>query len=486
LLAPAAPAPIAGARKTRAGGRFSGKNIRLPNYTLNMPEYKLSYRLYGPVNIQSGGKIQDAVLQPRSGQHSVEAVLEFTANAADPDEAEDLAQVEYREKAQEIINILSYVVEDGVFVGEPYEVSRTDQNYTQRIDSSTNITEFSISIADGILETVTDDLDIPDRTKRALTWYTIGLGTQTPEDRLVAFWTGLEASAEVQSSLSDNEQDAFDGLMETVEDELEEFADLRQRVRSMLGHLQNERYTDAVKRTLEEETEYDEEAVDDISIIGSDRGTIVHQGEHVDNAVKKASSAQAYLRSLLNNRLSENIDELVDFDLPLALEDTDGSLYRPEHPTVAPEDWLAEVFEHERGKVLSEEQIFERAYPIFRDIHKVAKIQKLLPNVTGWGQPLRECGDGEYEYTPFLDWITPEVDAIMRYLGGAGEVPPEVIARNANNIRNDVELDPDEAERLCNDLVNRGIAQEADGYYTLTQDGKMCLDGRLDPAEYSE
>ncbi|MDL0145548.1 hypothetical protein [Halobacterium salinarum] len=451
-----------------------------------MPEYRLSYRLYGPVNIQNGGKIQDAVLQPRSEQHSVEAVLEFTTNAADPDEAKDLAQGEYREKAQEIINILSYVVEDGVFVGEPYEVSRTDQNYTQRIDSSTNITEFSISIADGILETVTDDLDISDRTKRALTWYTIGLGTQTPEDRLVAFWTGLEASAEVQSSLSEDEQDAFDGLMETVEDELEEFDDLRQRVRSMLGHLQNERYTDAVKRTLKEETEYDEEDVDDISTIGSDRGTIVHQGEHVDNAVKKASSAQAYLRSLLNNRLSENIDGLVDFDLPLDLEDRDGSLYRPEHPTVAPEDWLAEVFEHERGKVLSEEQIFERAYPIFRDIHKVAKIQTLLPNVTGWGQPLRACGGGEYEYAPFPDWITPEVDAILQYLGGAGEVPPEVIARNANNIRNDVELDPDEAERLCNDLVNRRLAEEADGYYTLTQDGAMCLDGRLDPAEYIE
>ena len=36
----------------------------------------------------------------------------------------------------------------------------------------------------------------------------------------------------------------------TFEDELEEFDGLRQRVRSMLGHLQNERYTDAVKRTL--------------------------------------------------------------------------------------------------------------------------------------------------------------------------------------------------------------------------------------------
>lgn len=52
-----------------------------------MPEYKLSYRLYGPVNIQSGGEIRDAVLQPRSDQHSVEAVLEFTTDAADPDEA---------------------------------------------------------------------------------------------------------------------------------------------------------------------------------------------------------------------------------------------------------------------------------------------------------------------------------------------------------------------------------------------------------------
>lgn len=450
-----------------------------------MPDYKLSYRLYGPVNIQSGGEIQDAVLQPRSDQHSVEAVLEFTTNATDPDEAEELAQGEYREKAQEIINILSYVVEDGVFVGEPYEVSRTDQRYTQRIDSSTNITEISISIANGILETVTGGLDITDRTKRALTWYTIGLGTQTPEDRLVAFWTGLEASAEVQPSLSDDEQDAFDGLMETVEDELEEFDELRQRVRSMLGHLQNERYTDAVKRTLQEETEYDEGDVDNISTIGSDRGTIVHQGEHVDNAVEKASSAQAYLRSLLDSRLSENINEIVDFDLPLTLEDKDGSLYRPEHPPVAPEVWLAEVFEHERGKVLSMEQILERSYPIFSDIHKVAEIQTLLPKVTGWGQPLRTRGDGEYEYAPFPDWITPEVDAIMRYLGGAGEVPPEVIARNANHNRTDVELDPDEAERLCNDLVDRRLAEESDGYYALTQDGKMCIDGRLDPAEYS-
>lgn len=450
-----------------------------------MPEYKLSYRLYGPVNIQSGGEIRDAVLQPRSDQHSVEAVLEFRTDAADPNEAEELAQGEYREKAQEIINVLSYVVEDGIFVGEPYEVSLTDQKYTQRIDATTNLTEFSISIGDGILETVNEELDITDRTKRALTWYTIGLGTQTPEDQLVAFWTGLEASAEVQPSLSDEEQEAFDDLIETVEEELDEFNYLRGRVKSMLGHLQNERYTDAVERTLTEETEYDEGELDDISDIGGARGSIVHQGESVDDAVEKASAAQEYLRGLLDSRLSKNIDELVDFDLPLALEDTDGSLYRPEHPTVAPEDWLAEVFEHQRRKVLSEDEIFKRAYPIFRDIHKVAKIQTLLPKLTGWGEPLKAHGEGEYEYAPLPDWITPEIDAIMRYLGGAGEVSPDVVARNANNMRTDVELDAAEAEHLCDGLVDRRLAEESDGYYALTQDGVMCLDGRFDPAEYS-
>jgi hypothetical protein len=450
-----------------------------------MPEYELLYRLYGPVNIKNGGEIGDAVLQPRSDQHSVEAILEFKIDAANPNEAESLALKEYRKKAQDIINVLSYVVGDGVFVGEPYEVSRTDQKYTHRIDTTTNIIDFSISIADSILETVTDDLDITDQTKRALTWYTIGLGTQTPEDRLVAFWTGLEASAVVQHSLSDNEQEAFDSLMETIEEELDEFDNLQQRVKSMLGHLQKERYTDAVRRTLTEETEYEEDELDEVNDLGNDRGAIVHQGEHIDDAIEKASVAQEYLRTLLDSRLSKNIDELVNFDLPLDIEDTDGNQYRPEHPTVAPGDWLAEVFEHERGEVLSEEHILERAYPIFRDIHKVAQIQMLLPNVVGWGEPLKVHGEKEYEYAPLPDWITPEIDAIMQYLNGAGEVTPDVIARNANIVCNDVELDADDVERLCDDLVDRRLIEVSNGYYALTIDGEMCLDGRLDPADYS-
>ena len=105
----------------------------------------------------------------------------------------------------------------------------------------------------------------------------------------------------------------------------------------------------------------------------------------------------------------------------------------------------------------------------------------------GWGKPLREVNDDivgseKYRYSPLPDWVTPQVDSIMRYLYNSGELPVDVITRNANNVRSDVNLNDDETQEVCLSLEDRHIVDEVEpGYYKLSLDGIMCIEGRADP-----
>ena len=455
-----------------------------------MRRFRKSYRLYGPVRVSGTGEIQGATLRGRSqGQREI-GILDFYIESDSEQEAKSQVESEYQNRAQHTTNILSYVLEDGIILGDGYDLIPTDRDSHQTSVGDTILTSFSIEIADAIMETASEDLKKDNRLRRALTWYSLGLSTQTPEDRLVAFWTGMESLVENEPALTEEEQVAYDDLTETIDEELSELDDLRESVRAILGNVQNESNKDAVERVLRDEAGYEKEELKNIPALSRDRGRIVHSGTQLSDATEKADAAKSYLRSLLDSRITENIEDIVDFDLPLEVEDIDGSCYEVGDPMTAPEDWLGAVFEHEPGLALTKDKIFKRAYPIFKDIHQVARIETILPKMCGWGRPLRQISDDiagseKYEYSPLPDWVTPEVDAIMQYLYQAGELPINVITRNANNARRDVDLSDQETEELCATLVEKAIVDETeDEYYKLSIDGEMCIEGRADPFSY--
>jgi hypothetical protein len=450
-----------------------------------MPEFIIGYRIYGPVKIQVSGEIGNAILRKKSGESPVDAILEFRqVSASNKEAAEDLANKEYRGKAQSIINILSYIVEDGFILGESREVKKQDRNqiYTS---SHTVLKPFVLKIADKIMKNSPDILNEDEDLYHSLTWYSIGQGTYTPEDRLIAYWIGLEAQVENQSTLSEKELEKYHDLTDLIDTELEDFDVLRDRAKSLLGLLKKESHKVAVKRFLRERFDVGDDGLDGIDDIWGDRGGIVHQGIQVENASEKADVVQRWLRKSIDRQLSSKIDEIVDFDLPIEFTDEAGEIYTPSHATTAPEEWLRVVFDEEIGRVLSIDEIQLRAYPIFQDIQQVARIEVILDKFVGWGKPLQKQNDQEYLYSPPPDWFSPEVDAVMNYLNGAGEVTSEIISHNIPNERNDVNSSVEETESVLGSLCDLSLVERSNEYYHLTIDGEACLEGRIDPRELS-
>lgn len=443
-----------------------------------MPEYILSFRVHGPSQFSEGGNIGGATVRPMSNNSGVTATIDFTVEASDLEQAKGLAE-EYRDRARTILDVLSFVVEDGLVLGKLYDPIPADANIQQRRDITTSVNELVIDIGDGILDTADDALTESPRTRRSLTWYNLGLSTETAEDRFIAFWTGLEASVETKSGLTDEQDELYDEVVEVVEEVLSENPDFRNRVKSVLGMVQRESAVGALKRALSTEAGYDVDDLDSLGEISKARANVVHRGESVEDATEKAQNARKLLQDLLDSRLSHSYQDLLEGGTELPA-DRD----RPYHISIDADEWINLVFEDDPGRTLEVREIQRRSYPLFQDIHEVARLSVVLPNLSGWGDPLYQVDQENYRYSPPPEWLTPQIDAVLRYLNGAGWVPPSVIQYNAPSERTDIdEIGDDDVRDICEHLVERRLVDQDGEYFKITLDGEMCLDGRIDPRE---
>lgn len=447
-----------------------------------MGDYILSFRVHGPSQFNEPGEIGEARIRPMSNQSGVTATIDFEVEADDPQHASKLAKEEYQDRARTILDVLSFVVEDGLVLGNHYDPIPADANIQQRMDSSTTIGGLVINIGDGILESADPTLDENPRTRRALSWYNLGLSTETHEDRFIAFWTGLEAAVESQSGLSDKEDQLYEDAVEAVEDVLSDHPEFRGRVKSVLGMVQREDTVTSLKRVLISEASYDEEDLTDLRDLNNARADIVHHGKQVEEAADKANRARRLLMDLLDARLSHTYEELLEGTTKLPDEREQSY-----HSVIDAEEWLQIVFDDEEDKTLSTQEIQRQAYALLQDIHEVARLGRILPKLSGWDEPLHHAGENEFQYSPPPEWVTPKVDAILQYLNGAGWVTPEVISYNLPDIRSDVNsVDETAVAKECEDLIDLGLIEKSGDYYKISLDGEMCLDGRLDPKEITK
>ena len=172
------------------------------NYFHIMDEYIISYRVYGPSNITSHGSVGGASVHPKSDKSEVNATLDFYVEANDKQETTQI-QSDLQNEAQHIANVLSFIVRDRLVLVKPYPPTRVDSDFRTQTDYTTVVDDLVLEIGDRMLEYVSGNLYDNNMTERAFTWYNLGLSTETPEDRFVAFWTGLEASVKPMKDLSE-------------------------------------------------------------------------------------------------------------------------------------------------------------------------------------------------------------------------------------------------------------------------------------------
>ena len=442
-----------------------------------MTEYLIRYRLYGPTQISTSGEIGEGRIQRRSGQSDISGILRFTDTADDKDEIVDQMESVWRKEAQHIVNTLSFVMEEGIVLGEPYDPVPTNVPNQSTTDGVPQINSYILDISSDTYSTIQEQLESNGQLGRALRWYRLGKSTVTPEDKYVAFWTGLEASVDQQSVLTDDELEAYDRVQagiadliydtEEYDEEEGELDDLKDSMKNFAGWAKKESIPDAIYRNIKNIVDNDDlqnvngdSLRSKISTLSSDRADVVHRGQEVDNVRKKAADLELLLRRQIEASLSEPYSNLFP-DKPET----------PEHSLrVNADNWFRAIFENSDIE-LTRNEIRKRAFALSNKLEESYGIH--AEAYAGWDSPLTQTGEGESRADDTFvyskpEWLDDEKILVLDYLNGAGAVPIEVICYNSG-------LDQHTVENACEMLTNTNLVDRDDNYFELTIDGEMWI-----------
>ncbi|WP_128478949.1 hypothetical protein [Halorussus pelagicus] len=443
-----------------------------------MTEYLIRYRLYGPAQISTGGEIGAGRIQPRSGQSDISGVLRFTDTANDEAEINKRMENVWRKEAQRIVNTLTFVTEEGIVLGEPYEPVPTDIPNQSTTDAVPQINSYILDISSDTYSNIQAQLDSNGQLDRALRWYRLGKSTVTPEDKYVAFWTGLEAAVEQEKILTDDEKKAYDrvqnriaGLIydtENYDEEEGDLDDLKNSMKSNIGWAKKESIPDAIHRNIKNTVEKDDipnvegdSLRSKISTLSSDRADIVHRGQEVDNVKNKVEDLEYLLRTLIEESLSDPYSNL----FPNKPETPDHSL------RVNDDEWFQAIFE-DSDIELTRNEIRKRAFALSNELEESYSIR--TEAYAGWDAPLTQTGEGESRAEDTFvyskpKWLDSDKIQVLDYLYGAEAVPVEVISYNSS-------LDQDNVQRICKTLTNTNLVDKEGDYFKLSIDGKLYIE----------
>ena len=457
--------------------------IALGEHCELMTEYLIRYRLYGPTQISTSGEIGSGRIQPRTGQSDISGVLQFTDTADSEDEIIERMENVWRKEAQRIVNTLSFVTEEGIVLGEPYDPVPTDVPNQSTMDSVPQINSYILDISSNTYSNIQEQLESNGQLDRALRWYRLGKSTVTPEDKYVAFWTGLEASVEQERILNDDEEEAYDRVQDGIADlvyatedydkDEGELNSLKDSIKNNIGWAKKESIPDAIHRNIrnivdnEEIPNVDGDSLrSKISTLSGDRADIVHRGEEVENVNEKAAYLELLLRRLIEDSLSDPYSSL----FPNKPETPDHSL------RVNPDEWFRAIFEGSNNE-LTRNEIRKRAFALSNELEESYGIH--TESYAGWDAPLTQTGEGETRSEDTFvyskpEWLDSDKIQILDYLYGAGAVPVEVISHNSG-------LDVDTVSGTCEALTNTNLVDREGDYFELSIDGQLWVERGGDP-----
>lgn len=367
-----------------------------------MDRFLLSYRLHGPTQISTTYNLGHIAIRPsRTQAASISGALEFNIFAEDYREAKKKTEEqEFDELARYIVSTLSFVFDTGLRLGEPYNLKKADSDNLWQ-DGTFQAGAWELGFAGDIFRYILSDLDHNNKLSNGLRWYSYALSTETDEDALVAYWTGLESLVEPQSnrySYSKQEEQAIEQAKKSVLSQLgnptsDRYKWVEGRFGEIKGGVQNETKDEAVQELAQELLDPSflsniTDICDTTSDIYDTRNKIVHGGETIDNATELQRQAKELLKELILAQLEKPYTGIIG---------EGGHPRRERYLQTAPGDWLPVVFEFDTTKELGENEIKRRAAVIARDMREGYGF--LPSNFCGSGNPLNESGE-KYKLNP--------------------------------------------------------------------------------------
>lgn len=376
-----------------------------------MTEFYVRYRLLGPANIQDGGELGEGTLLPLGGENrNASAALQYTVDADNREEAQDIARRSLQRKARKDVSILSFVAEEGILLGPHYRIRPVDAPNQSIVDVGTPIDGLDINTAHQVRANLEPVLDGDDKARQSLNWYNYGLATTVAEDRIVALWTGIEAFAELgEQDFEESKERAYerakDAALEAVDQD--DHPTLHGRIGQLFGQkLKQQPISEAVADLIRsdvpvdrisdlEESELDER----MGELYEARNKIVHEGKDVADidrvstpANELSTNAEDILRELLISRLPDAFSGFISAEPP----------ERYEYRHLVGYDWLLRVFDQDYDCTLTAEEIAQRTFALTREFSGIRRMP--LQNLAGENEPLQKVSDDKYQLNPDFDF----------------------------------------------------------------------------------
>ena len=362
----------------------------------------VAYRLHGPVEIRSEYQLsENIILKPKENPNSVTGTLEIIFEAADRIDAQEKADEEIMGKASRIVSALAFTFDEGIVLGDHYKVRPINAPNKSKMDASLKAGEFILDIGSQVYENIDDKLSEDDELDRAINWYNLGLSTETPEDALVAFWTGLESlAAREDADLSEEKERALhaakDAALDSIDDDNHS---LRGEVGGEIGKLKTETISQAVIRMVSDLVDEDlitfnhvdaDGLSNAVEMLYDERCDIIHEGRVTDNVNHKVALVEQILKEVLIAKFPEAYSGFI----------SDGVPERYPYSTMAidVEHWVPVVFERNPDLVLDELEVKRRAIAMTRDLQEGYGFP--VRNFAGEGNPLIQVEEGVFRLDP--------------------------------------------------------------------------------------
>ena len=231
-----------------------------------MGKFLHTYRLHGATEINATYELGFIkIRKPRTQAHGISGALEFTIFADDYQEAQERIEDEnFDEVAERLVSTLAFIWDTGLSLGAPYKLKNASGS-NHWTDGSLRAGRMELEPAMEEFQYMRSDLAKSEKLSKGLRWYSYALSTETDEDALVAYWTGLESLVSPQSnrySYTAQEKQAIEQAKLQVLAQLgnptsDRYKWVEGRFGEIIGGVQNETKDEAVQNLVQERVSTD-------------------------------------------------------------------------------------------------------------------------------------------------------------------------------------------------------------------------------------
>lgn len=348
-----------------------------------MTQFELPFRLHGKLQIETRYEFDDVVVRPGPSHNGIAGVIGCRFEAADRHEARNMVDGRFRTKASNIASIMSFTLNEGIYVGRKYNLISVDSEGGFKMDSVLNAGEWELSLCENVYSGVSSKMYDDTQIKRALIWYSNGVASYNPEIRIIFYWTALETLATktiTQFNFSDFQKDVILKARDNISDVIVQ-PELKSWIHGFFGEILTETKSQsdlqAVMEYVSDQVPEDAGSRDVEEIaeqVYRARNDLVHSGSSLDDARSIASDAEKLIHDSLAAELPQAFAGIISDDVPSWIQHK-----------INYEEWMPILFEDNYDLELDRWEVKRRLFALTRDFSDVNHSINLF---AGEGMPL--------------------------------------------------------------------------------------------------